>query len=112
MAAMFAVTTPVLAAALPAWLHGEWCEENGEERMIADEFAFGFNEHTVCQVLESREQGDVATIEAKCANVYPNGDQVVRMDERDVTVQSGPDRSVVSVQVEDAAPVTFRRCED
>jgi hypothetical protein len=110
LAALALMATP--ASASLDRLGGEWCDEAGDERMVVDKNGIGFNEHTVCELQESRPEGEALKLKARCANVYPNGDEVVRMDERVVQVEAGPDRSFVEVRVEGAEPVIFRRCPE
>ncbi len=114
---------PILAAvigtaAMPAasadyWLYAEWCDANGEERMFVEATGVGFNEHTICQWTSGPPTGDQVVTTVSCANVYPNGDETVRMDERMVGLEArkgDPDK--ITVTVEGEPPSVFLRCEE
>lgn len=110
MMLMTVCATPATSAPpLADWLYGEWCLADGDERLIVNEYGIGFNEHTVCELLDSRADGASLLFTAKCANVYPNGDDVVRMDERVVHFEA--DRARIEVEVEGGSPTIFRRCD-
>lgn len=102
--------SPAVAAA--DWIDGEWCDPKQEERLFIAGDDLGFNEHTICEWAHGRPAGDVFEADMLCANVYPNGDEVVRMDERTVRL-SGDARDPASLLVilEGEAPVTFTRCD-
>jgi hypothetical protein len=57
--------------------------------------------------------GDQVATKILCANVYPNGDEIVRMDERMVRLEARkgvPD--TIAVTVEGEPPTVFLRCEE
>ena len=114
---------PLLAAvigtaAVPAvspdyWLYTQWCDEKNEERMFVEASGVGFNEHTICQWTSGPPTGDLVVTAVSCANVYPNGDETVRMDERMVKLEArkgDPDK--ITVTVEGEPPAVFLRCEE
>lgn len=110
------VTVALAAPAAEAadhWLVGDFCSPNGEERMIVEMSGLGFNEHTVCTWNAGPPSGDSVDVTAACANVYLNGEEVVRMDERTVRVEAArsmPDEATVTVAGQ--PPATWRRCTD
>lgn len=109
MLTALSIAPPASAVELAEWLYGDWCEANGG-RLIINEYGIGFNEHTVCDLLDSRSEGAAVYLDIKCASVYPNGDEVVRMDERVVHLKA--DRARIEVEVEGGSPTIFRRCDD
>jgi hypothetical protein len=109
MAMLAATTTPLSASS--AWLLGEWCDASGDERLIADAHGFGFNEHTVCTIVHANADSGSEAITGRCATVYPDGESIVRMDERTVEIEPAPDHSSLTARSGDAAPITFRRCQ-
>jgi hypothetical protein len=106
-------TATMPAASADYWLYAEWCDEKGEERMYVEATGVGFNEHTICQWTAGPPTGDQVVTTVSCANIYPNGDETVRMDERMVRLEArkgDPDK--ITVMVEGEPPAVFLRCEE
>ena len=106
-------TAAMPAASADYWLYAEWCDAKGEERMSVEASGVGFSEHTICQWTSGPPTGDLVQTMVSCASVYPNGDEVVRMDERMVGLEArkgDPDK--ITVTVEGEPPSVFLRCEE
>jgi hypothetical protein len=100
------------AAASDNWLDGEWCDAGSGERLIIEADGIGFNEHTICAWTDGRPKQDAFDVTVSCANVYPNGDETVRMDEKMVRLEA--DKAVpatIFVSVEGGEPMPFDRCD-
>ncbi|TKT80224.1 hypothetical protein [Aquamicrobium sp. LC103] len=109
---IIALLMGTLPAAAAAWLDGEWCDPRKEERLLIDGYGLGFNEHTICEWSQGRPGGETFDTTASCANVYQNGDETVRMDERTVRLRAeGASVETIFVSVGDGEPVPFARCD-
>ena len=104
-------TATVPAGSPDYWLYTQWCDGKSGERMFVEASGVGFNEHTICQWTSGPPSGDLVATTVSCANVYPNGDEVARMDERMVRLEArkgDPDKITVTVEGEPSA--VFLRC--
>ena len=108
-AALGASAMPV--AASDYWLAGQWCEENGDERLFVEETGLGFNEHTICRWTDGAPAGRVVDTSISCANVYVSDGETVRMDEANhrFQVDQAADGSI-ALRIDGAA--VFLPCEE
>ncbi|MEO4000243.1 hypothetical protein [Mesorhizobium sp. CAU 1732] len=100
------------AVASDSWLEGEWCAAGRGERLIIEADEIGFNEHTICAWTDGRPTQDAFDVTVSCANVYPNGDETVRMDGKMVRLEASKAApETIFVTVEGDEPTHFDRCD-
>ncbi len=100
---------PALAQDSP--FAGAWCAANGEV-MYVEADSIGFNEHTVCDLPVALPESGVLQADIACANIYMNGDEVVRAFEKTVTLRAEPTADGLMVTLDDAEPALWQRCDN
>lgn len=109
LAGFFLAAGPATAA---DWLDGVWCDgEDGGLRLIIDPDGLGFYEHTICEWIEGRPRGARFATAIQCANVYPDSDDVVRLDARTLGLLGDRGAERVTVIPEDGARIPLGRCD-
>jgi len=90
---------------------GSWCTGNGEI-MYVEPGSIGFNEHTVCDLPADLPESGALVADLACANIYLNGDEVVRAFERTVALHAEPTADGLMVRLDDEQPALWQRCDN
>lgn len=110
MVISFACAGNVLAK--DAKMLGVWCSEDEREILYWEKNSIGFNEHTICEFDAPLASGSHRTMTLACANIYFQGDEIVRAFEKTVLFEAfyiPPNRLKVIIDGNQTA-ILYNRC--